>query len=64
MHGSCAFELIINQEQFHNISSALQVPILLQFMVALYRFGRRVLIVWDVASQFGISKSVVHQFIC
>ena len=57
-------ELISNHNQFHNISNIPQAPILLQLMVALYRFGRRALMIWDVANQFDISKGTIYLFTC
>ena len=57
-------KLITNHEQFHNNSNAPQAPILLQLMVALYRFGRRIVMVHDVSNQFGKSEGVIYLFIC
>ena len=56
-------ESISNHKQFHNISTTLQMPILLQLMVSLYCFGRRAMMVCNVSNQFGTSEGVVYVFI-
>ena len=56
--------MIINHDQFQNMSSSPQAPILLQFMVALFYFGRIGIMICDVSNQFGILEGVVHLFTC